>query len=318
MLEQQKQQIDTSVSLGRLMWYSVTEDTMVDYKTMVMELANVGLNLKVPPVPRDFNVFKRVSSDAQRKVRISSDPVLVEHWMVRDVAGRNEETIVRRIVMEERDSANRKLSYRQIVDVEFNRTTGKMHFRWMPDCDDAKYPTAQDMLLDITANFRKWKGMLNHYAIREWIRKTILDMGATSVRQSGSLYFLKEAHAGDVEKLELFVDRLPGGNECHSLPLVDNEKQRKMVRKALEAETNDAVDHLLSEIRQIKKDGKLTPARFAEILSEAKQLQAKTKDYAGLLQTTLREIDSRLTILHKQALSLNVLQRRRGTKDPSE
>lgn len=311
LLERQKQQVDSSISLGRLMWYSVTDDTMVDHKTMVMALQKIGLNLTVPPVPRDFNVFKRVSTEAQRKIPGSGEGI-TEVWMVREVAGRDETTIVRRVVMEERDSKNRKLSYQQVVDVEFNRDTSKVNVAWLPGHDAMSDPTAHDIVLDILANFTKWKGKLNHYAIREWIRKTILDMGATSVRPSGGIYFLREDHAGFVEKLEEFVESLPGGNECHSLPLADTEKQRKMVKRAVESETRGAMEQLMTEMRNVKKEGKLTPDRFAGFLSEVKRLQFKTQEYSTLLATEVKELDSSLKILHKQVQNLSVLQRKRG------
>jgi len=317
-LERQKQQIDSNVSLGRLMWYSVSDDTMVDHKYVVKELTLAGLGSTIPALPRDHNVFRRVTTDAQRKTNAANS--IVENWMVRDVAGRNEDIITRRIVMEERDGKNRKLSYQQISDVEFDRTTGAIRFRWLQQEDGTWFdtnsaPTAHAMMSDITSEFHRWRGNLNHYAIREWIRTTILEMGATAARASGGVYFLPEDRADKVEALELFVSGLPGGSECHSLPLVDNEKQRKMVRKAIEADTNDAIDHLLSDIREIKQQGRLTPNRFASLIGEAKRLANRTKDYAGLLEQELKEMDSRLEILRRQTFSLSGLQRTRGSHD---
>lgn len=305
---------DRSILLGRLMWYAVTTDTLIDHKTIVQELHRVGLTSAIPPYPKDHNVFRRITTTVQRRKEPTTTEGVFENWLVRDVATRGEMTIVRRVVVETVDKAGRRLDYRQVADIMFDRGTSTLTYAWINGFDDTTDPVAGQMISEVTKQYKTWRGKLNHYAIREWIRKTIIDMGAIAVRPSGGVYFLREDHADNVEALESFVAALPGSNECHSLPLVDDKKQRQMLHRALEAETSDAIDGLITEIRTIRKDGKVTPKRFAEILGESKRLRSKTAEYAKLLETSLGEIDSRIDILQKSTMGIAGLQKKSRKK----
>lgn len=330
-LEDQKGRLDPNIYLGRLLWYSVTDETMVDHSEFVTKLTAAGFTKDLPGTVRDHNVFARITTEAARKnVERPGSDGLYENWLIRDVAGRAETVITRRLVLELRDPKGRKLDYRQIADIEFDRTTGKISFTFLPDtqayCEtletnDAFHvmAIADEIHRSIRSEYKKWRGKLNHYAVRMWIRETILEMGGVAAKPSGGIYFLREEFAADVDALVAVVDSLGRGNECHALPLIDDLKQREMLKRAIEADTRGEVEKLMLEIKAVKEEGKLTPKKFEQIILKGKKLRAKTGDYAALLETELGEINSSLTLLSTMTMNLSSLQApRRNRPRPTE
>lgn len=312
-LENQKGKVDRDALLGRLMWYSVPENTMLHHEEVVKKLTELGLDKALPSYPEDYNVFRRVSKKTERrKVQRPGNPNEFENWMIRDVASRGEDIITRRIVVEVVDPKGRRLNYEQVADVEFDRNLKRINFVWLNGCNEYSHPTAKEMMAELQVEYFRWRGQLNDQAIREWLRRSVLAMGATPVRPSGGVYFLEESHADKVEALEQFVaDTLPAGGECHSVQIPDNDKQREMVRRAIESETTGAIEAMLTEIAKVKKEGRLTPKRYLELLAEVSALESKMNGYSKLLEKDLGSVSSRLQLLHMQTKSLSNMQGRK-------
>lgn len=364
LLDQQKGKVDRSALLGRIMWYTVPENTMLDYTEVINELMAVGLNRHLPGQPADSDVFRRVSKNAERR-RVQRSATEFENWMMRDVASRNEDTITRRIVVEVVDSKGRRLQYEQVADIEFERPfvipdrtvefvnkladidrkiaalppsarsrreklriqrvnvtqrrdncpapvnrPAKLRFVWLNGFGPVSHPTAQEIMEDVERNFLQWRGMLSDQAMREWIRRQVIRMGATAVRPSGGIYFLQEQFANDVEALEAFVKKmLPVGADCHSVEIPDTDKQREMVHKAIENETIGAIESMMVEIANVRQEGKLTPKRYLAMLSEIRILENKMNGYSKLLQKDMDKVRIRLQLLDQTAKGLSPLQK---------
>jgi len=222
--------------------------------------------------------------------------------MIRDVESAPD-SITRRIVLETVDRTGKRLDYEQVADVIFNRETQAIQTTLLPGAFTLaphSWNATERLIDDILSGFDTWRGMLNHEAIRTWIRRTVLHYGATPLKSSGGVYFLMEEQAEHIDILEQFVRNLPGGNEFITLPLPDDKKRRDIVKRSLEADTNDAIDHLLTQLRVWKRDGtKTRKGTYAQLLAEKKRLREHTKKYAVLLETELGEIESRLTLLDR-------------------
>lgn len=302
------------VFLGRLCWYTVHEmrgtghEMIVSHKEVVQGLVKVGLGDKqIPPYPRDFDVFRRVSKDAEiKKTPVAGRPGVFTNYKLVEVSGRGDQLIVRRIVMETVDSSGQKLDYKQLRDITFDRDTCAITFA---SCDDylADVDTARKISDKIQAHFLAQRGMLTSWSVREFIRRLLTSQGATCVRSGGGVYFLEEANAEHVAAVEDFVNGLPGGvGEFHSLPLIDDGKQRDMIKRAFESETAGAVDELMIEIRDIRKAGQeITQDRYGRMVSQYKALRSKTKKYGGILETNLAETKSRLELLETGIVKLS-------------
>src|SRR5918996_2030849 len=81
----------------------------------------------------------------------------------------------------------------------------------------------------------------NSYAVRELIRRELTLANATLVRPTGGVYFVMRTNAPALDKVLLLGEQLEG-TSVHALPLIDDAKQRQMVREAVENETVLEID----------------------------------------------------------------------------
>lgn len=293
--------VDEDALLGQLLWYSMSE-VRVPHADAVTIITNEGIN-NVPNKPRDADVFKRIASKVTRSKVPTNDEDIFENY--RWVEFKDENEISRRLIRETVDNNGRKLSVDERLDVTFNRGTSKITID----------PIAQDLggydygLADeISSGFDTWKGCLNAYSLREWMRAHIYGRClATKVKPGGGVYFVQQAFVGNVEALERIAAALEkytvethGEVEFHSLPLLDDRKQRDMVQKYFEAETVDAVDEMMAEITKISKSTrKISSDKYAELLTQYQNLASKTKEYEDLLEQKLASTTTRLDLFER-------------------
>ncbi len=299
------QTVETDNLLGKLIWYSMSE-VRVPHKDAVDIMLDEGVT-RVPNAPRDADVFKRVASKIKRERIPTGDPNI--HMSYRMVQFRDDDYITRRVVRETIDNAGRKLAVEERFDIVFDRTTADLAFKPIDLNLGANDQSIQD---EVTDEYYLWKGCLNAYALREWMRDKIMGLGATMVRPGGGVYFVQQIHADQVEALERIGSALEpycvddsGRIEAHSLPLVDDRKQREMIQKAFEAETVDAIDEVLEEITKLSRsDRKITSDRYAGLVTKYQELTSKTTDYESLLEQKLASTGARLELFERSLKGL--------------
>lgn len=322
---------DHSLYLGRLVWYSIGE-LCVDHAAVVQELIKAGLGSILPPPPRDHDVFRRVTTHATlKKVQTGKDGVF-ENYLIREVAGRGDDVITRRVVCEIVNRVDKQLNYKaELLDIEFERDNGTLSFKWLspsmehtllPDGtvnprsgsaeDKRRIETCLNITNYIKREYANWKGKLGAYAVREYIRRTLYyRFGATMVREGGGVYFVPEARAHQVAALETFTNNVSPAAKFHSLPLLDDQKQRNMVKEAFQAETVDEIDKLMAEIREIHAAGtKLSSDRYTKILDRYRELTSKTKEYGSVLEQNVDEVNTRLSLFQAAVLQLTTQVRK--------
>lgn len=299
-------QIDPENLLGRLFWYAMSE-MRVPHADFVGMLTDVGITTGHPLEPKDADVFRRECSKVKRvKVATNDDDVFENYRMVEF---RDDHTITRRVVRERVNNAGRKLGFTELFDVVFDRDTADLVFKSLKDFRFRNNSTPADIRDEILDQYYMWRGCLNAYAIREWIRNFIMHLGATMVRPGGGVYFLREAHETSIENLETIGVELSeysqGKVEFHSLPLIDDTKQREMVQRAFEAETVDAIDELIGEITDLSRaKKKITSDRYAGLVDKFQDLTSRTQEYEELLEQKLASTSTRLDIFQRSLLNL--------------
>lgn len=295
------QNLDRDTWLGMLSWYTVAEDLRVPHDDMKALLEKVGLSAHMPRVPSDSDVFRRTCSAAQRKRVPTDDPGVFENFLVRD-PGSNDDNLCRRIVREQVDASNRRLSYVEVGEACFDRATGDIRTDLFAPGD----PVAREILATIRCGYLADRRTLNGYAVRELIRRVLVGANATNVRYpGGGVYFLSVVHATTVAALEDMAAELGSNVSVHSLPLLDDKKQRLMLRQAFEAESVDRANALATEIADLLKgDKEISPDRYATYLTALTDLKAKLAEYSDLLETGLHSTGASLSILQSQVVAL--------------
>lgn len=286
---------DTIPKLGNLVWYSIS-GVKIKHEDLKDITKGTFLEGTEPAKPKDPDTFRRICSNAERKKVETGDPKIFKNVMVRTASAPNDDLIVRRIVIETVTPDDKRLDYFQTMDVEFNRKTSSVNINvkvWDP--------IGQETADHIKAEFESWKGHLNSYAVREWVRGAIVQMRATHVKPTGGIYFVAEEHEGSLEELESMVDKL-GTSSVHYLPLVDTGKQREMLKAAFEAESIGEIDELLAEIGAVlgDPDKKITEKNYERLMSRFDNLGDKLDDYDNLLKSNLSGVSTRLSVFESQ------------------
>jgi len=282
---------DTIPKLGNLIWYSIS-NVRISQPDLKASLVGTFLEGTSPGMPKDADTFRRICSGAERKKLETGDPEIFKNALIRTASAPNEDLIVRRIVIEVVTPSNKRLDYFQTIDVEFNKETSHINFRthkWDP--------IAQQIANDIKTQFEIWKGHLNSYAVREWVRSAVIGMKATHVKPTGGIYFVSKEHEAELEELEGLVSKL-GSSSVHFLPLVDTGKQREMLKAAFESESIGEIDELLAEIAAITSDPnkKITEKAYNQLMDRFDHLGDKLDDYNLILKTNMGQVGARLDL----------------------
>lgn len=304
-LRKYRETIDQETVLGRLWWYSLSE-LIIAHDKVRDALAACGLAHLTPQVPKDTDVFKRVSTNAKRTRVPTNKAGVVKNYLIRDVSD-EDGVLLRRVVVETKNAAGKRLSYDPAVDVTFDKEQGTIKFERISDLqrvnNDSMLTEITDQILE---SYDRERGSLNNYAIRELIRKVLTRSGATCVRESGGVYFLLEDRCETMDALEPFFDIFdPEVVNVHSLPVPDNEKQRGMVRRAFEAESAGRLDILMGEIAEVRRDGKpISQERYERLMTEYQDLVTKTATYGKVLEHSLGNVETRLQLASAQVVQL--------------
>lgn len=287
-------------TLGVLCWYTVPEATIIKHDELAALLTTNGLEQFIPREPKDEDVFRRCCTSGSRKRQPTDDPDVFANYLVRDVnrvAGR----VWKHIVVEQVDGANTKLDYSPTIELMFNGDggpgTADITLDMLPafDAHTAEGRTSEEIAKFIVDCFEGQRGHLNSYAIRDLIRKVFDGSKATTVRPAGGVYFVMRQHTGNVAGLEILAEQMHGV-EVHSLPLIDDGKQRDMLKRSFEAETVGSIDSNLAKIDELLAGPAITERKLGDMTRDMAALRERTSEYAELLETELGNTEFRLTV----------------------
>jgi hypothetical protein len=284
--------------LGSLVWFSVSESVRVTHEELLAKLDAAGLMDFAPGQPKDDNVFRRVCAAAQRTKVPTGNPGVTANYLVRDV-NRGDKKVVKQVVTELVDSGQKRLAYQPTHRITFDSSTSEITV----DVLEADNAAADGIVSEIIRGFQAERGSQNAYAIRELIRRVLLSSAATAVRPTGGVYFVMSDRCQRVASLERLADEL-SDTSVHSLPLIDDAKQRQMVKQAFEAETVETIDKALGEIDDLLKAGPVAEGKFQRMHAQMQALVTRTTEYSELLDEAMASADFRLRVYKKRMADL--------------
>ncbi len=288
-LEEYKQQAQGKEFLGRVVFFCQF-DAIVPFDELKDALDAAGLGDHCPRRPSSIDVFRRVSTAAQRKKIDVGDGKYV-NILVRDVST-DEDQLLRRVVVETVDAQGKRLDYSAEHDLIFDRASQSMRVEKL-----TFYSTPADgAVKEITANYARLQGTIDAGTVRAVVSRVLKAHHAISARPTGGADFLLEANAGVVDALETLPGKIPG---CwiHAIPLIADAKQREYVKTQVEDDVAAEVDSALNEMRKLLAAGEeITSAKFVSVNNQYKQLTTKINVYAEKLDDQLDGAKARLTI----------------------
>lgn len=284
--------------LGHLVFFTVAENVCVDHEDFAKDCDRLDFGSYTPKSPKDADVFRRVCTNAARKRVPTDDPERFENYLVRDVRASGGH-FWKQLVVETVDSSDRRLSYEPVLELEFDpKKPTRIVVNWLKDPN----PTSRAILTSITSEYKHWRGKVHAYSIRSFIRDIVNSEGlATSVKQSGGLYFVASTRLDVIERLDEIVEKYAGTDRAIALdtvPLIDDSRTKEMLKAAFEDEAVRSITEFQKEVDDlIASDGKITDAKFATLAKRKNEIKDKAKEYAELLDDNLNGTTLRMKSL---------------------
>jgi len=299
--------LDSSNFLGYLMWWSVS-DSLVGHAQFLEAATELGLEGFVPGPSSAPDAFRGSFENGQRRSIPTDDPDVRINVLVRQVVATSNE-ILKRVVLEEVGAHEERLSYREAYEVRFVKDDPD-HLQWrsLGSLDGAHANEVRALVHSLAAQYQARRLSLNGQVVRHMIRRLLDDVFAVCVRDGGGVYFVGTDYNARLEALEALAARFPGSISVHSLPLLDDRKQRDMLRTAFEDEANKDVERIIAETTRILAEGKtgktIGKRKFTTLQAQYLQLREKVGAYNDLLESQQNTASMRLEVLGAQLASL--------------
>lgn len=275
--------------IGSITWYTVaasavTRDQLVDWFD---ELGLDPVHLPHPIKPVD--AFRAASTDATATYPLPGGRHAT--LMVREVASTRDE-VARHIMRETCDPQGRRLAYDKVGDAVFHRSPARLDL----DIDPAllgpdEQPHAETLCQSIRDRYATMSTHLQAQALRAVVRSYLLSLNAVAVRPSGGVYYVHVSRQDALGQLETLVSRFSAASMLHSLPLVDTDKQRRMIGQAFADEVQASVNGLLRRIaeendRAITGDGTIPAPVYQQLRAQYDEVVLRTREFTQILGQT--------------------------------
>lgn len=303
--------------LGSLLYFTITEAD-VNLEQAKQDLVSAGLRIGgLRKNLRPVDAFRKATKEFEHKFKPIND--VKSELMVRSV-GEDGEQAYRHLVLERavtQKGKKRRLFYEKVGEVTFTRGT-KKNGEYEGHSVEARRTTAhlsepltkdEDTWLDAKLNeFQaRYQHMLEHmdsHAVRTFVREYIYDLSGTCVKESGGLYFIKQEHVDEINKLRDWVKSI--GSEFHTMPLLNLAEQKQMILEAFEDETIKEVDRLVGEVAKIlaNPDRQIEEKTFDDYALRAAELSAKVTEYNNMLGARADRAAIEISAYSQQVMSL--------------
>jgi hypothetical protein len=142
-------------------------------------------------------------------------------------------------------------------------------------------------------------------AIREAARKALENhLMGTRVRPGGGVYFINVDKSDKLEAVDHVINSVPDAS-FHILPLVDDKRQREMLKSSFEDESIEETKRLIDEITGILKSGDdISAKKFGMLHDRYSSQREKLTEYKNLLNDALELSSTALDVCSAQIAQL--------------
>lgn len=284
-------------TLGHLLMWSVRE-LSIHHDSLKNILERHDLGEHTPKEPADSDVFRRVTNAIKQKREPQADGTYL-NVLIRDVS-MNPAEVLKRVVVETVDPEGKRLTYTEAYDVSLDKETSYMEVNQLP----THQPSGVDQVMDnLVGVFHATRGHLDSNAIRAVIKKTLDASFSIPIRETGGVVFLPKPFDKIGDDLEGMASELPSVS-IHTVPIPAVTKQANMISEAATDAILRDVDELIAGIAEDKKSGTLTDKKAVKYSTAHRALKKKITRYNDLLNTSLEDTVTRLSVLEQSVASV--------------
>ena len=289
--------------LGYLAWYTVFDNTMIPYKDLENALDQAGLGYATPRPPKAKDVFRRSCTSHEKRREPVSKGVYENHLIrdVRSIGG----AVDKHLVIERVDTNGRRLDYTPVYELSYNDKNGAYATSLHPSASEYIHVAES-----VITTFRQWQDKVHSQAVRTAILRVLQHQHATVVRPSGGVYFISSRNVDDVHGMEQVLTGLTGtkGASIHTVPLVDNPRQREMLEDAFKNEMENRLSDLMADVDQAIDAGKVGSKKFSNLASELSDIKSKAREYTSVLESEQEAVSLRVQAFESKLSKLYQLQ----------
>lgn len=304
--------------LGSLLYFSIS-NADVNLRNAHRDLAAANLSTDtLRKNLRPVDAFRKATKRFEKKFKPING--VRSELMVRPV-GEDGEQAYRHLILERASyqaGKKRRVFYEKVGEIIFTRGVkedGEYQFhgvecrRTTNHLGEALTQEEDQWLTEQLATFEDHYDHLLHYmdshAVRTFVREYIYNLSGTCVKESGGLYFVKQSHVDEIQRLAEWVRSV--GSEFHSLPLLNLAEQKSMILEAFEEETIKEVERLMGEVGKILSDPdrKIEEKTFDAYADKASALTAKVQEYNTMLGSRAENAILEIQLFGQQVMSLS-------------
>lgn len=294
--------VKDSMIAGYVTMFTIPDDA-VSAQTLMRTWAALDLDIDLlPPTRRAADIFasacrsvettgaKRRDEDGHLRTIITVDAVM-------ETPSESIYQIGRRVV----DRNERVVDHEKAMRVTFNKTSIDDQadpIRFDP-LEPEHYAALAGLEDQIRAFFEKNQTKVPGYKIRSVLRAYMAKLGATNLRRkAGGVYFVPAAGKETLEGIGQALDKLYGDRaDLHTIPLVNDEGAREMIRKHFTINAMGQIDDLMAKINEAVSGDRVRAIRsdfLGNVAEQRRDITALRNQYSELLQSELTDLGSKI------------------------
>jgi len=291
--------------IGLLAWYHVSERSDVHQPQLSKLVEDTNAPIKVPALATPANLFRRACTEAKRNKVPTGKPGTFYNFLIRDL-GYDDICVRRMLVAEQVDSKQRDLDYDVLSRMTYNKVTQELSFEDNEmERDEATLKVSAE-IKEFIADFLGDKALIVSPVVMRSVIRNSLEQAlfGTPVREGGGVYFIRMDFADQLEAAWHVCEALDGVS-LTMLPLIDDERQRTMVREAFKSESTDAISEIIGRMKDLlSQSGPVSAKKYEEVLGDFSDAKKKIELYADILSSEKSFLDASLEIANKQVKNL--------------
>lgn len=290
--------------LGMLSWYSVPESAQITHKDYLVLVETSGAPMRLPELPASANLFRRACNAAKVLKVPSPIPGQTYNYELRD-AGYDDNFVFRSLVEELVDGKQHSHGYTVLAQVIFAKESLKVTFNFQVPDDHHARPICETIKQSIVDYVYQKGEVIPAITTRQNVQRALEgNLRGTRVRPGGGVYFVGMDKAKQIEAIDYVVNNVPDAS-FHILPLVDDTKQRAMLKSSFEDDSVEQTRGLIEDITELLKSGDDISARkFKDIQSKYTEQKKKLDEYQKLLSDALSRSATELDVCQAQLVTL--------------
>lgn len=297
---------DKGLWLGHLCWYYVPGDFRITLKDWIEAIYGTDISDIVPATPRPVDAFKRAVAGVRGKQDVLGE--LTYKYLPRG-AGQDEDFVYRSLTVEELDSNQHRLRYAPVIEFTYDRgaeciVSEELAAFWTfpPEVQSS----LRDRMAEVDTRYARETNSLGPIKVRELIRTELeYRQQGIQAKPGGGVYFVFDDNSIRLNAVDNMVNKFEGC-EFHQLPLINDAKQRHMLKEAFEADSIGQVDLMMGEMTDLLNGdrGKITMKKAKGFHTRFVELSTKLASYSDILEEAMEETGNRLKIMQQQCLEV--------------